>query len=338
MTKDQLLTFPAASTIRTTAFWLRLESVFRQMGYDVYCAPSYAERGWCAPGKHPHGSASRHFAGRALDVGFDPPSGQAESDHEKAFLDVAVRMMEARYPSMGIVWNRGPGDHRDHAHLDDQAYSREGSYTGVPLPHDHVAFGMRGQRVEQLQGDLNVRGASLVVDGAFGLASFDALRRVQHAAGLVADGVAGPATAAVLTLSPTRPTPPAPSPTLPAPTPPVPSLADRARPFRIAGTTAYATAAALDRATLPSGRGVLLAARDTPDLVAAGAAAGRRQDVSVLPVQWGQEALPAATAARIRELGPDWLRVVGGPAAVPHQTVLAALGQARLDATEPSLA
>lgn len=58
----------------------------------------------------------------------------------------------------------------------------------------------------------------------------------------------------------------------------------------------------------------------------------------MLPVQWGQEALPAATAARIRELGPDWLRVVGGPAAVPHQTVLAALGQARLDATEPSLA
>lgn len=331
LTASALLTFPDSSSITSAAFWERLEAVFTQMGYDVTCAPSYVSRGWCGHGKHPHGPTSRHFHARALDISFDPPNGAPESDYEKAFLDVTVRMMEARYPGMFMVWNRGPGDHRDHAHFDDQNYPREGTYTGIPLPDDNVGFGMRGPAVIGLQRQLNARGASLAEDGDFGLATFDALRSFQHAAGLVPDGLVGIATRAALPSpapapkpSPAPPAPPAP------PTPPAPSLSERVRPFRIAGATAYATAAALDRAELPTGAGVLLAARDSSDLVAAGAAAARQPGVSVLPVGRGQTSLPTATATRIRELRPAWVRVVGGPAAVPDDLVLAALVAASL--------
>ena len=87
---------------------------------------------------------------------------------------------------------------------------------------------------------------------------------------------------------------------------------------------------ALDRATLPSGKGVLLAARDSADHIAAGVVAARHKQGSVLPVARGQESLPSATAARVAELGPAWVRAVGGPMAVPDRAVLAALVAADL--------
>lgn len=330
-TGTALVTFPAAGSIKSAAFWERLESVFAQMGYDVNCAPSYVSRGWCAHGKHPHGPRSRHFVARALDIGFDPPSGAPESDYEKAFLDVAVRMMEARYPGMFMVWNRGPGDHRDHAHFDDQNFPREGRYTGIPLPDGTIGFGMTGGAVVDLQRQLNARGARLATDGVFGLATFDALRVVQHGAGLVPDGLAGAATSAELArTSPPAPPVVEPKPSVPPTPPSTPPLTERVQPFRIAGPTGYATAAALDRAVLPSGTGVLLAARDSSDLVAAGAAAARHANVSVLPVARGEASLPPVITARLRELDPDWVRVVGGPLAVPDQAVMEALTAARV--------
>ena len=63
-------------------------------------------------------------------------------------------------------------------------------------------------------------------------------------------------------------------------------------------------------------------------LVAAGAAAARHANVSVLPVARGQASLPPVITARIAELDPDWVRVVGGPLAVPDQAVLEALAAA----------
>lgn len=192
-----LLNFPSASQMHTQTFWNQLEAVFRQMRYDVYCAPSYVRAGYCAPGRHPHGKNSRHFAGRALDIGYDPASGAPESNYEKAFLDVTVRMMQARYPRMLIVWNRGPGDHRDHAHFDDMSgYPMEGRYTGISLPNGIIGYGARGRTVEEFQRGLNKHGARIVADGIFGLATYDALRKYQYARGLVPDALYGPATAA----------------------------------------------------------------------------------------------------------------------------------------------
>lgn len=202
-----LLNFPSASQMNTQTFWNQLEAVFRQMRYDVYCAPSYVRAGHCAPGRHPHGTNSRHFAARALDIGYDPASGAPESNYEKAFLDVTVRMMQARYPRMFIVWNRGPGDHRDHAHFDDQRYPMEGRYTGISLPNGIIGYGARGRTVEEFQRGLNKHGARIVADGIFGLATYDALREFQYARGLVPDALYGPATAAVLAPKP-KPNPP----------------------------------------------------------------------------------------------------------------------------------
>lgn len=306
-TSMTLLTFPSASNMGTAAFWTRLEAVYRQMGYDVYCAPSYVQRGFCAPGKHPHGPNSRHFAARALDVGFDPPSGAPESDYEKSFLDVTVRMMEARYPQMFMVWNRGPGDHRDHAHFDDQRYPREGRYTNIALPKGNIGFGATGASVVALQRALNKTGARLQTDGIFGLRTFDALRAFQYDNRLTPDGIAGPATNAAF----------------PKEAPVVKSITERVAPFRVSGPDAYATAAALRKFTPPSGRGLLLAARGTPDHVQAGVLAGRNPNIEVLPTRPGGP-LPDVIVQEIKDIKPAWIRVAGGDTAVPSTAVAAA--------------
>lgn len=57
----------------------------------------------------------------------------------------------------------------------------------------------RGDAVTVLQGLLNANGANLVEDGIFGRGTFEAVVAWQQAAGLVADGIVGPATWGSLT-------------------------------------------------------------------------------------------------------------------------------------------
>lgn len=310
-----LLTFPSAGQMHTQAFWNSLEAVFRQMGYDVYCAPSYVRAGHCAPGKHPHGRNSRHFAARALDIGFDPPNGAPESNYEKSFLDVTVRMMQVRYPNMLTVWNRGPGDHRDHAHFDDVRGSLEGSYTGIRLPNGIIGFGMNGAGVERMQRNLNKNGARLTEDGIFGLGTFDALRRYQYSKGLLPDGLHGPATEATFYTSKPDPKPQPPKPD------PGPTLRERAEPLRLYGPNRYATAAALDAFTPPKGKGVILAVSGSPDYQAAVAITGRNPDIHVLPLRGASNNVPDPTATRIRAIKPAWIRIAGGRTVVSDRAV-----------------
>ena len=67
---------------------------------------------------------------------------------------------------------------------------------------------VRGQKsgcVTELQGLLNSRGASLVVDGSFGPATLAAVKSFQASKGLVVDGFVGPATKAALYATSTPP-------------------------------------------------------------------------------------------------------------------------------------
>lgn len=61
-----------------------------------------------------------------------------------------------------------------------------------------LRHGQRGQAVRQLQQQLNLAGAQLYVDGHFGDATEAAVRAYQRRVGLVADGLAGPKTLALL--------------------------------------------------------------------------------------------------------------------------------------------
>ncbi|MCK1794804.1 peptidoglycan DD-metalloendopeptidase family protein [Streptomyces sp. XM4193] len=58
--------------------------------------------------------------------------------------------------------------------------------------------GASGQRVRAVQSLMNQRGAGLVVDGAYGKVSSDAVKAFQKSKGLVADGQVGPLTWPVL--------------------------------------------------------------------------------------------------------------------------------------------
>lgn len=98
-----------------------------------------------------------------------------------------------------------------------------------------------------------------------------------------------------------------------------PTLRERMAPFRIAGQNAFATAVAADRFVPPAGAGVLLAARGTPD-EPAGSLAAFRTGGSFLPLR-ADGRLPGPVRARLQEIRPAWVRVVGGFLAVPDETV-----------------
>lgn len=80
--------------------------------------------------------------------------------------------------------------------------------------------------------------------------------------------------------------------------------------MRISGSSRWSTARAVATATLPTGRGVLIAADSTPDIILA--VTRSREDVRVLPVRAGSDIPPADTIAAIRELKPTWIRFIGG--------------------------
>ena len=63
-----------------------------------------------------------------------------------------------------------------------------------------IKKGSLGSGAKWVQWQLNRHGASLVVDGNFGKASVTALIEFQRKSGLIADGICGSATRAVLKL------------------------------------------------------------------------------------------------------------------------------------------
>ena len=188
--------YPAASKIGTDEFWAELEAIAAEEGYTVNCGPSDYKAGRCAPGKHPHSRTSRHFAGRAIDYGRNPRTGEPVSAYEQAYLSALGLRLRDLYPDMGLVLMRGPGDHEDHLHVQDKAQTTPNSFrpdlSGAPA--GVILYGMHGDHVKALQQSLGVK-----ADGVYGLQTFDALRAAQSKAGITVDGIAGPATAKVVT-------------------------------------------------------------------------------------------------------------------------------------------
>ncbi|MBA2263554.1 MAG: cell wall-binding repeat-containing protein [Chloroflexi bacterium] len=89
---------------------------------------------------------------------------------------------------------------------------------------------------------------------------------------------------------------------------------------RLYGADRYATAAAISRATFPSGAGVVYLATGAnyPDALAAGAAAARANAPILLT---NTSSLPGATAAELRRLHPSQIIVMGGTGAVSDGVV-----------------
>lgn len=54
--------------------------------------------------------------------------------------------------------------------------------------------GSQGQAVKNIQAQLNIFGAKLVVDGIFGAATEAAVKKFQSEMGLAVDGIVGPQT------------------------------------------------------------------------------------------------------------------------------------------------
>ena len=84
--------------------------------------------------------------------------------------------------------------------LDESALAD--NFFGLPDPHPVLRLGDRGAAVVTLQRRLNVWGARLVVDGAFGDKTLAAVKAFQSARKLAVDGVVGPLTWAALLASP----------------------------------------------------------------------------------------------------------------------------------------
>ena len=62
------------------------------------------------------------------------------------------------------------------------------------VPTVTVKLGQKGVRVKWLQWELNQSGANLEVDGSFGNATLEALKKFQSSHNLEVDGLCGPAT------------------------------------------------------------------------------------------------------------------------------------------------
>lgn len=65
--------------------------------------------------------------------------------------------------------------------------------------------GSQGEAVKNIQGQLNIFGATLVEDGIFGPATEAAVKEFQNKNGLTVDGIVGPQTMSVLSRATTVP-------------------------------------------------------------------------------------------------------------------------------------
>ena len=204
-----LVLFPTGE-INSMAYGLGLEKFARSLGYSVNCGPSDALSGKCAPGKHPHGDTSEHFAyadgreGWGLDVGRNPDNGARVSAFEKSMvtsLFYLVIDLSGGALADKLVLDRAVGDHDDHGHIQGRTLRTKRkhfnpSWDGIPagwVVYGHgspaLSGGDRADEVKALQRALGVK-----ADGSFRLGTWHALREAQAKAGLTVDGIAGKAT------------------------------------------------------------------------------------------------------------------------------------------------
>ena len=94
----------------------------------------------------------------------------------------------------------GPGQVDHYSRLMKAAYKRHAGSDWQPtvVPAGVLKIGMKGDAIADLQRRLRGQGFHLHVDGDFGPATLKMVKQFQHEHGLVADGIAGPATLGVL--------------------------------------------------------------------------------------------------------------------------------------------
>lgn len=143
------------------------------------------------------------------------------------------------------------------------------------------------------------------IDGSLGPNTTKAVKAFQTVAGLKVDGLPGEDTEKALREH------------LAAH-----SLRERVSAYRIAGAGRSETAAEIDRWTPPSGLGVLIVSDDPTDMAMAATKAS--STVRVLPVPRGGD-LPDDIRARMAQIKPKWVRVVGGYISVPDETAVEAI-------------
>lgn len=190
--------------------------------------------------------------------------------------------------------------------------------------------GFAPEYVKAVQRDLNaliqagvIKVPLLAIDGSLGPAARGAVRAFQALRGIVADGLPGPGTRAHLdaVLAELR-----------APKPPAKTLAQRVAPYRLGGKDAFHTNVLADQYVLPKGRGVVLAARETPDVDSAQNIQARGEDVRVLLTAKGKDrALPTVTLNRIKALKPAWVIALGSSDVVSDTALYQALTAAGIN-------
>lgn len=159
----------------------------------------------------------------AIDITHDPRSGcdsYALADVIRASRDPRVKYIisNRRICSSDVdpwQWReyRGANPHDHHVHI--SVHSDKKRYDAVdpwnlsaaampapkllaPVVPQTLRIKDRGKAVEEMQRALAIKGLTLAIDGMFGPATLEAVKRFQSARGLVPDGVCGPQTWAAL--------------------------------------------------------------------------------------------------------------------------------------------
>lgn len=196
------------------------------------------------------------------------------------------------------------------------------------LAQAEVNEGFQVDYVKAVQRDLNVvikagliSGTALKVDGSLGEGTRTVVRNFQRLKNLATDGLPGAGTRAALDRTLKE---------IAAPKPPPRTLEQRVAQYRVAGPNAYETNVAADKFAPPPGRGVIIAARDTPDVDSARTIASKRDDIHVFIVP-AKGAMKAVTAERIKALKPKWVRAMGDSEAVAETALYQALVAAGIE-------
>jgi peptidoglycan hydrolase-like protein with peptidoglycan-binding domain len=155
--------------------------------------------------------------------------GAFRGDYRQLHRDILDRMPPDQSPNYFFIGASSPAFERQKPFTiaaPDGSGSGGGS-SPVPAPQQRPTLrrGDRGGDVTYLQNRLRAHGYDVVVDGYFGPQCGSMVRALQAAAGLVADGVVGPATWAVLDRAPVSgggTSDPDPQPVDPAPVDPQP--------------------------------------------------------------------------------------------------------------------
>ena len=333
----------------TTADFYALEAELRERGWDITCGPGHVDRGYCAPGKHPHMTNSPHFRRGALDVSWP---GAPISDIEALHVELLIEEIR-RHPTINYrtVWNWGPGDHEDHLHLDDMKKSGWGDAVkprpgvrardgvdlfvspkafpnhrppknhGYTLAHMVTAQTLLGRMTDPASGLALLRATADGYWGPLTEAATKAAQRILDFPTREQDGIPGPATVRAIQDHLAKP-PKVEPPVVVEPPPNVPAPVDP--PGRLAGGDRYSTAAqvALNAPTARRAK-VYLVAGNAPTL-ADGLAAAAAGDGVVLYVRAGQDTLPSATNNALARLRPTEIVPVGSDNLVTIPAVLAA--------------